>query len=113
MSVREYNAQSNNIERLIPQILKEGPRAILFTFDISRKSSFEKYLKTALRTFIFECEKKYHDNALCKRYLPFMILGLKKDMKEEAAVSKEEVSDLVRVMKSYMHCEMLNADNFK
>ena len=47
---------------------------------------------------------------LRKKYLPFMLLGFKKDL--DSKVPKEDVNELVRVMKEYIRCEMLYVSNF-
>jgi hypothetical protein len=49
---------------------------LIFTFDITKLSSFEKFLKEALRSFVFEIEE-LSDNMKAKRMIPFMILGMK------------------------------------
>ncbi len=40
-----------------------------------------------------------------------MMLGFKKDLVGLQAVPKEDVNDLVRVMKEYIRCEMLYTSN--
>ena len=64
---------------LINIIIKsEEKNAIIFTFDITKLISFEKFLKEALRSFVFEIEE-LSENMKAKRMIPFMILGLKQD----------------------------------
>ena len=75
----------------------------MFCFDVTKRSSFEKYLKMAIKNFIFECDE--NPEMLRKKYLPFMLLGFKKDL--DSKVPKEDVNELVRVMKEYIRCEML------
>jgi hypothetical protein len=57
-------------------IKSEEKNALIFTFDITKLSSFEKFLKEALRSFVFEIED-LSETMKAKRMIPFMILGMK------------------------------------
>jgi len=39
--------------------------------------------------------------------IPFMILGMKKDLEEKCKVSREDVSKLIDVLQKHVRCEVL------
>ena len=46
-----------------------------------------------------------------KRVIPFMILGFKKDQIDRVKVDNYDVSNLIRVIKDYVNCELLQVSN--
>jgi GTPase SAR1 family protein len=60
----------------------EEKNALIFTFDITNQSSFRVYLKRAIRELIFSYEE-LNDSSKDKMLLPFLILGMKKDIVKE------------------------------
>lgn len=72
---------------LISHIVKgDEKNIIIFTFDVTKQSSYENFLKSALRSFIFETEE-LSDTIKAKKQIPFMILGLKNDKITKVKVS--------------------------
>lgn len=68
----------------------EEKNAIIFTFDLTSNSSFKIYLKKALKDLIFAYED-LNDGSKERRMIPFMILGMKRDLEQKQKVSKEDV----------------------
>jgi hypothetical protein len=57
-------------------------------------------------------EKEEHSENKSKgRNIPFMILGLKKDMQHKLKVDYYEVNSLIRTLKDYVNCELLYISN--
>jgi len=75
------------------------------------KKSFQLYLKNALKTYIYE--KELNEATKSKKSIPFMIIGLKKDNIEKIQVDNDEVLDLIRTLKNYQDCELLQVSNFE
>jgi len=83
---------------LLTHILQSEEKNILiFTFDITSSSSFKLYLKKALKDLIFAFED-LNDGSKERRMIPFMILGMKRDLEAKSKVSKEDVSKLMEVL---------------
>jgi len=57
----------------------EDKNAIIFTFDMMNIASYERFLKRALKAFIYEREQ-LPESLKHRRHIPFMVLGMKKDM---------------------------------
>lgn len=76
-----------DLRSIISNIIQNDDKnAIIFTFDITSKASFEKYLKKALTAFIMEREV-LTESQRTRRLIPFMILGMKKDLLSKSKVT--------------------------
>jgi hypothetical protein len=53
---------------------------LIFTFDITNANSFKIYLKKALKDLIFAFEDLNEGSSKERMMIPFMILGMKKDL---------------------------------
>lgn len=103
--------EQKDLKQLINHIVQsEDKNALIFTYDITNYNSFHHYLKEALKTFILEKEE-LSDSQRMKRNIPFMILGLKKDQIEKIKVDNDDVLNLIRVIKDYVSCELLQVSN--
>jgi hypothetical protein len=79
---------------------------MIFCFNITEKDSYELYLKKALRNFILYMQDELDQKKNGIR-IPILIVGLQKDQMMNSQVSKEDVSELVRVLKEHFPCELL------
>ena len=104
----------------------EEKNALIFTFDITNQNSFRIYLKRAIRELIFSYEE-LNDGSKENRLLPFLILGMKKDLAKEkitvfteqgkklsstGIVGKDEVNKMMETLKKHMQCEVLYTDGY-
>ncbi len=64
------------------------------------------YLKKALKDLIFAFED-LNDGQKERRMIPFMILGMKRDLESKAKVSKDDVAKLMDVLKKHVKCEVI------
>ena len=91
------------MRELIKGVLhNEDKNMIIFTFDITSKSSFQ-FLKRTLRAYIYERED-IPDSFKHRKNVPLIILGLKQDLLGKSKVEQEEISSLVSVIQSYVDC---------
>lgn len=80
LDIQEYSVDQSDLRSLLTHILQsEEKNALIFTFDITSSSSFKIYLKKALKDLIFAFED-LNDGAKERRMIPFMILGMKRDL---------------------------------
>lgn len=106
LDVQEYQVEDTDLRSLLTHILQsEEKNALIFTFDVTSASSFKLYLKKALKDLIFAFED-LNDGSKERKMIPFMILGMKKDLEQKAKVSKEDVAKLIEVLKKHVKCEV-------
>lgn len=83
LDIQEYQVEEQDLKSLLSHILAgEEKNALIFTFDIMNQSSFRIYLKRAIRELIFAYEE-LNDSSKENKLLPFLILGMKKDVAKE------------------------------
>ncbi|CDW71814.1 UNKNOWN [Stylonychia lemnae] len=107
LDIQEYQIEEADLRSLLTHLLSsEEKNTIIFTFSLSSPSSFKIYLKKALKELIFAFED-LNDGAKERRMIPFMILGMKRDLESKVKVSKEDVHSLMEVLKKHVNCEVL------
>jgi len=106
LSLKEYDATFKELPTVMGHAIQnDSVDALIFAFDITQGKSFDRYLRRAIKEFIMVVENEADKQNSTR--IPFLMVGLKKDMTSKSQVRKEEVSDLVRTMKEYIECELL------
>ena len=129
LDIQEYQVDESDLKQVLSHILAgEEKNALIFTFDITNQSSFRIYLKRAIRELIFSYEE-LNDNSKESKLLPFLILGMKKDVAKERSksqgagngkkmshasmVNQEEVNKMMEALKKHMKCEVQYISGYK